>query len=135
MTKLRLLLRERPRGVVYASETEFASSSHEGVQVQLKRCSAGRRVELMERLAAYAAKYEALKASQRMDDKVQAEALRIRMDFEYLDWGLLGISGLLIDGETPDARVLFERGPETLVAEIVGAIRQECEFSEDERKN
>lgn len=133
--KLRLLSREKPEGILYASEVEFSSSSHPGVHVKMRRCSAGRRIELMERLAAHAARYEALKASERMDDQVQAEALRIRMDFEYLDWGLQRVSGLLVDGQAPDATVLFERGPEELVAEIVRAIRQECEFPEDERKN
>jgi hypothetical protein len=89
----------------------------------------------MERLATHASAYEALKASERMDDRVQAEALRLRMDFEYLDWGLARVFGLLIDGEVPDARMLFEKGPERLTQEILCRIREECELSGDERKN
>lgn len=133
--RLRLLSREDPSGVVYASEREFLSASYPGIRFAVKRCSAARRIELIERLAKHASHFEALRASERMDDRVQAEALRIRMDFEYLDWGLLRISGLRIDDETPNAQLLFDRGPESLVAEIVQHIRNECELSENERKN
>lgn len=126
---------EAPDGVLYASEIEVRSSAIPGVRFVLRRCSAARRLQLMERLAQHAAQFEALKASERVDDRVQAEALRLRMDFEYLDWGLARIQGLLVDGEAPDATRLFELGPEALAAEIVASIREECELSETERKN
>lgn len=133
--RLPLRLREEPEALLYASETQHASNSHPGVRFVLRRCSVGRRIALMERLAPHAGRYEALKASERLDDRVQAEALRLRMDFEYLDWGLAHVAGLLVDGEAPDSSALFEHGPEALVDEIVRAIRAECELSGEERKN
>lgn len=133
--RLPLLSPKVPDGLLYASEVEVASARYPGVCFTIRRCSAARRIALIERLAAYASRYEALKASDRMDDRVQAEALRLRMDFEYLDWGLLRLSGMLLDGDAPDAQSLFDRGPELLVAEIIGKIREECELNEGERKN
>lgn len=130
-----LRLREEPSGLLYASETEHTSESHPGVRYVLHRCSLARRIALIERLAGHAARFEALRASERLDDRVQAEALRLRMDFEYLDWGLARVHGLLIDGEAPTVQTMFERGPESLVQEIVARIRAECELSGDERKN
>jgi len=122
-------------GVLYSSETEVASETFPGVRFVLRRCSGARRIALIERLATHASHFEALKASERLDDRVRAEALRLRMDFEYLDWGLSRVSGLMLDGELPDAQMLFDRGPERLVEEIVGKVREECELSEAERKN
>ncbi len=133
--KLALLSRDTPDGVMYASEVEATSRQYPGVRFVLRRCSVARRIALIERLAGHASAYEALKASERMDDRAQAEALRLRMDFEYLDWGLLRVLGLLIDGEAPDAKTLFEKGPEGLTREILSRIREECELTGDERKN
>lgn len=135
MMKLPWLSPETPDGVLYASETELASNSYPGVRFVLRRCSVARRLALIERLAGHASRFEALKASERIDDRAQAEALRLQMDYEYLDWGLLRVSGLLVDGEIPSAQALFDRGPERLVHEIISRIREECELSEDERKN
>jgi hypothetical protein len=129
------LLHDAPDGVLYASEKEVESSSHPGVRFVIRRCSAARRLELIQRLAEHAGEYEALRSTERTDDRLRAEALRLRMDFEYLDWGLARVCGLMVDGEAPDVRRLFERGPEALVREIVGRIREECELSEAERKN
>ncbi|MCW5963465.1 MAG: hypothetical protein KIT83_05455 [Bryobacterales bacterium] len=135
MMKLAWHSPETPDGVLYASETEMASKTYPGVRFVLRRCSVARRIALIERLAGHASRFEALKASERIDDRAQAEALLLRMDFEYLDWGLLRVSGLMVDGELPDARALFDRGPERLVHEVISRIREECELSEAERKN
>ena len=133
--KLRSLLREMESKTFYASEKFFESQQVSGVSFVLRKMSAARRLHLVERLGELASRLEALQASDRMDDRVQAEALRIRMDREYLFWGLKSIEGIEIDGAPADAEILFEQGPEALVAEIVGSIRRECEFSPAERKN
>ena len=70
-----------------------------------------------------------------LDDRVQAEALRIQIDREYLRWGLKELRGLEIDGVPAESESLFERGPEDLMNEIVSRIRAECELSGEERKN
>jgi hypothetical protein len=52
-----------------------------------------------------------------------------------IEWGLVAIEGLRIDGETPTARRLIESGPEKLTAEIAAVIRERCGLTEEERKN
>ena len=52
-----------------------------------------------------------------------------------MEWGLLGIDGLTIDGEAADAASVIERGPEALCREIVHEIRRECGLTDEERKN
>jgi hypothetical protein len=53
----------------------------------------------------------------------------------YLQWGLVRIEGLVIDGEAATAVQLLEKGPEDLASEVVGAIKEQCGLSETERKN
>ena len=53
----------------------------------------------------------------------------------YLQWGLLSIEGLIIDGEPATATRLLEKGPEDLTREVVCAIKEQCGLSEPERKN
>lgn len=129
------LSHDEPDGVLYASEVEVESSVYSGVTFVIRRCSGARRLELMRRLAEHASEYEALRSTERADDRLKAEALRLRMDFEYLDWGLAQVRGLTVDGQCPDAMCLFERGPEGLLREVVSRIREECELNEAERKN
>lgn len=133
--KLRSLLRDMESRTFYASEKYFASESVPGTSFVLRKMSASRRLDLVERLGELAGRLEALRASEKMDERVEAEALRIRMDREYLLWGLKGIDGLEIDGTPADAENLFDKGPEKLVSEIVRCIRLECELSPEERKN
>lgn len=121
--------------ILYASETTFDSTILPPVRYVLYRMSAARRLDLVSRLVELATQLEMLCASEAVDDRVQAEALRIRIDREYLLWGLKELRGLDIDGVPADADSLFERGPEALTKEILGRIRQECELSGEERKN
>ena len=57
------------------------------------------------------------------------------IDAMYLEWGLINVEGLTIDGEPASCGQLLEKGPEGLVREIVSAIRAQCGLSEEERKN
>lgn len=121
--------------VLYASETIFESAVLPPVRFVLRRMSAARRLELLARMQELASQLEMLRASDALDDRVQAEALRIRIDLEYLRWGLKELHGLEIDGIAGETESLFERGPEALLKEIVDRIRAECELSGEERKN
>jgi hypothetical protein len=53
----------------------------------------------------------------------------------YLQWGLVKIDGLVIDGEAASTAQLLEKGPEDLAREVVGAIKEQCGLTEAERKN
>ena len=52
-----------------------------------------------------------------------------------IDWGLVDLKGLRIDGCRACSSELIERGPEELVDEIISAIKAESGLTEDERKN
>lgn len=133
--KFPLLSREKPREVLYASERTVESQASPGVTFTVRRISAASRLDLIGRLGALAAQLEMLRSSELLPDRVQAEALRIQIDREYLFWGLRKLSGLCIDGAAADAELLFASGPEPLVQEIVQCIRKECELDANERKN
>jgi hypothetical protein len=57
------------------------------------------------------------------------------IDRTYLEWGLVDVSGLEIDGETATPELVLLKGPEELCREAVDAIKAECHLTEDERKN
>lgn len=133
--KLPFLSPDPPREILYASERTVASQASPGVTFTLRRISAASRLDLISRLGALAAQLEMLRSSEALADRVQAEALRIQIDREYLFWGLKDVQGLRIDGVSANAELLFASGPESLVQEIVRCIRKECELDADERKN
>lgn len=133
--RFRSLLPNPFRAVLYATELRFQSSTTPGVTFTLRRMSAAGRLDLISRLGSLVSQLEMLRASEDLPDRLQAEALRIQIDREYLLWGLKDLQGLRIDDEAADAMKLFECGPEGLVNEIVQRIRSECELDANARKN
>lgn len=97
--------------------------------------SFGRRLELGRRVRELSQKIEFLEAGTEFRDRVEGSILGAEVDRMYLEWGLLSVKGLRIDGEPATPQSLIERGPEPLAREIVAAIRSECHLSEEERKN
>jgi len=57
------------------------------------------------------------------------------IDRAYLEWGLLAVAGLTIDGEQATPQTLVDKGPLALAAEILSRVKSECGLSEIERKN
>jgi hypothetical protein len=121
--------------VGYRSCVQCASKTVEGVRFTIRRISLARRIELAQAVRDLARELECRRAGDSTDDRVEAAVLSSRIDEVYLRWGLVSVSGFLIDGETPDAEALFGRGPEALVREIVERIKSECGLTGDERKN
>jgi hypothetical protein len=110
------------------------SSTVEGVRFATKRISLGQRIEFARQILELTAKNEFLKAGN-VEEQLEANLADLLVKRLYLEWGLAEISGLRIDGELATPSLLAERGPEYLSDEIIGAIREETELSEDERKN
>ncbi|MGC4052236.1 MAG: hypothetical protein QM757_23110 [Paludibaculum sp.] len=52
----------------------------------------------------------------------------------YVEWGLLTVTGLTIDGAAATVECLVAR-PESLCREIAGCVRQQCHLGGEERKN
>jgi hypothetical protein len=61
--------------------------------------------------------------------------LASEIDKLYLEWGLIRVNGIDLDGEPASKEKLIASGPEDLCREILAAIRRECGLSEEQRKN
>jgi hypothetical protein len=125
-----------PSGVVrYESTVSIASKAAPGVNFTIHRISFGRRMELSRRVREITRKAEFLEASTELHEKIEANILAQEIDAMYLEWGLVRLNGLIIDGESASAARLLEKGPEEVAREIVGAIKEQCGLSTAERKN
>jgi hypothetical protein len=131
MMKLLSLLHKQTN---YESLCWYDSRSLPGVRFAVRKASLLQRIELTSRIKELALNHEFLKAGDIPEqlDATMADLLVRRL---YLEWGLDKISGLRIDGDPATLGSLVERGPETLVEEILAAIKAELDLSEDERKN
>jgi len=121
--------------VSYESVLRSESKIIPGVTFAINRISYGRRMELSRQIRELSQRAEFLNAGDQLQDKIEGSLLAQEIDVMYLRWGLVGIDGLTIDGESATASQLIEKGPEALVREIVSAIREQCGLSEAERKN
>ena len=119
----------------YRSVLTISSKEMPGVTFTVNRLSFGRRMDLSRRAREITRKAEFLEAGTQVEEKIEASLLAQEIDAMYLNWGLVSVSGLTIDGEGATAERLLEKGPDELTREIVIAIKQQCGLSEAERKN
>jgi hypothetical protein len=106
-----------------------------GVEFTILRLSFARRTELARRVLELSRRLEFHESGDDIEDKLQANILACEIDRLYLDWGLVAVHGLTIDGMDPTSEVLAEKGPEDLGREIVTAVKAQCGLTEEERKN
>jgi hypothetical protein len=107
----------------------------DGVRYEIVRVSFGRRIELARRIREIGRKMEYLEAGSDVRETLEATVLAAEIDRAYLEWGLVSVEGLEIDGAAATQETLVDRGPVELAVEILGRIKSECGMSEDERKN
>jgi hypothetical protein len=122
-------------GRSYESSAWFEAESHAGVRYGIARVSFGRRIELARRIREIGRKMEYLEAGSDVREKLEATVLAAEIDRAYLEWGLVALEGLTIDGAEATPQSLIENGPVELATEILGRIKAECGLTEDERKN
>jgi hypothetical protein len=119
----------------YESVAVIESAVRDGVSFRIARMSFGRRVELMRRVRELARRMEFLEAGEDVGGRMDAGLLRAEIDRLFLIWGLIAVSGLVLDGVEATPEMLVERGPEELFREALAAVRRETGLSEAERKN
>ncbi len=119
----------------YASSEWRESESLPGVRYEIVKVSLARRAEITRRVRTLLAEIEYHSAGGGVEDRLAAAEAASRVDRAYVEWGLLGVEGLEIDGEPCGVAALVERGPEELSREVAAAIRRQCRLSEEERKN
>ncbi len=136
--------------VRYESALRVESATTPGVRFTIRKISFGRRTELLRRVRELTRKVEFLEAGQRsrpegratevvfgeaLGERAEAALLGREADRVYLEWGLVSVEGLEIDGEAATLEGLIASGPEPLCDEILRAIQAECGLSAEERKN
>lgn len=119
----------------YPSTVVKQSKTYPGVRYVILRPSLAKRAEITARIRQLLAELEYRAAGQGMEDQLAAAELESRIDAAYIEWGLVQIENLRVDGEACTPQLLIERGPESLAREIAAAIRSECGLSEAEQKN
>jgi hypothetical protein len=121
-------------GVSYSSLSWHESKAIAGVRFAIRRVSLAQRLELNKRVRELTLRYEFLKAGPAAD-QLEATWADLLVRKLYVEWGLAGLEGLLIDGESASVELLIDKGPEELVDEIVSVLQEEIGLSEEERKN
>ena len=121
--------------MIYQSTIKHQAKSIAGVTFTISRMSFGRRVELTRLVRALSTRMDFCEAGDEVGDKLQARLLSGEIDRLYLEWGLVDLSGLELDGLPATPALLVAVGPEELSLEILDSIRSECGLSDEERKN
>jgi hypothetical protein len=124
-----------PSAEKYTSSVWFDSETRAGVRFGILRISFGRRIELARRIREIGRRAEFLEASGDARERLEATVLAAEIDRAYLEWGLIGVEGMEIDGAAATASSAIEAGPAELTAEVLSRIKRECGLTEDERKN
>ena len=119
----------------WESRVWIEAEAVQGVRYEIVRVSFGRRIELARRIREIGRKMEYLQAGNDARETLEATVLSAEIDRAYLEWGLVSVEGLLIDGADATPETVVDRGPVELAMEILGRIKSECGMTEDERKN
>jgi hypothetical protein len=119
----------------YDSARWFDAESAAGVRYAIACLTFGRRLDLARRIREIGRKAEFLAAGADARDKLEAAVVGAEVDRAYLEWGLLAVEGLTIDGEAATPQAVVENGPLNLAMEILSRVKSECGLSEIERKN
>lgn len=121
--------------MTYTSTTKLESQICTGVQFTIRRMTLGRRLEMIRQVRDRAKRLTFHIAGDSLEDSMNTNLLVSEIEELYLEWGLVAIEGLQIDGLTADKHLLVSSGPELLCKEIISAIKAEVFLSEAERKN
>lgn len=131
---LRKKVSEKPPAE-WSSGEWIDSRTLRGVAFRIARVSFLRRIELLKRLRGLFAEFECRTASESDADRVEASRVGMEVQRAYLDWGLLELNGLRIDGAPATKESLLALGPEDLCDEIARAVKERSFLTEAERKN
>jgi hypothetical protein len=119
----------------YESVITHSSKLYPSIRFTVRRMSFARRCELAHRVRELSRKVEFLQAGDSVQDKLEAAVLNSEISSLYLNWGLVSVDGLELDGQPATPELTLACGPEDLCNEIVAAVQTECGLSKEERKN
>ncbi len=110
------------------------SGTIEGVRFAVREPSLANRIELTRQLHDLTLKNEFLAGGKELQ-QLELALAEMLVQKALVEWGLVEVEGLQVDGKRPTTAILIEAGPEKLVAEIAACVRARCGLSEEERKN
>lgn len=129
---MRSILRWRDRDI--ASAAWHDSQILPGVRFQIRKVSLGKRIELAARLRELYLQNQWIGSGGATDDVDTAHAdLLIRR--LYLEWGVIAIKGLRLDGRSASPGSLIESAPEELADEAIELVKAQLGLTDEERKN
>jgi hypothetical protein len=131
MMSFGLLSRKR---VSVTSTRWIESNTLAGVKFSVREPSLAQRIELTRRLHELTLRNDFLRDGSELQ-QLELTLAELLVQKVLIEWGLVAIEGLTIDGRQANPALLIEAGPEELVAEIAAAIKRECGLDEEERKN
>jgi len=127
------------RSVEHASLIWCEAAWRAGVRYAIRRVSFGGRIELARKIREVGRRAEFFAAGAEVNhdakDRMEAAVIGAEVERAYLEWGLIELEGLEIDGEAATAASLIEKGPVELAVEILARIKSECGITDAERKN
>lgn len=123
-----------PNSTDYVSTVWLSSKTTPGVRFGIRRVSLASRIELTRQMRELTLRYEFLKAGDSAD-QLEASLSELLVQRLLIEWGLVEIEGLSINGEPGKLAGLLENGPESLSEEIATAVREQLGLSDEERKN
>jgi len=118
----------------FRSYKDIESKSMPGVTFRIRKMTMGGRIELSLRVRELSQRSEFLQAGGNTD-RIENNMLERALHRIFIEWGLVEVKGLTIEGMNATAFNLPEFGPEDLCDEIVQAIQEEIALSAAERKN
>ena len=119
----------------HQSSEVIASKVRDGVVYRVSLMSFARRLELMKRVRGILPRLECFRAGTSLNDKLEAQMLSAEIDRLYVEWGLLEVQGLEIDGVSATPASLADAGPEELFFEALSYVKKACHLVETEAKN
>jgi len=118
----------------YQSRLWLDSKTFRGVRYAIRRISLGQRIELTRKARELSLQNEFLRAGD-ATDQLEAAFSELLVRRMYLEWGLVSVEGLRIDGRPATPQSIAAHGPEPLADEIIESLRAELGLTEEERKN
>lgn len=112
-----------------------SSNSYPGVSYRVRRASLTGRAELTRRVRGLIEELGCRAAGDSAEDRLAAVQLELEADRIYMEWGVLEIGGLELDGAPATVTGCIAKGPELLCREMAAAVREELALTENERKN
>jgi len=131
---MKFISRWRNAATSYQSLLWLESETIPGVEFSIRKMSLAQRIELSSRIRELTLRNEFLRSGQ-PSGQLEAHLADLLVQKLYVEWAVIDLKGLHIDGHPASLKDLIDHGPEALVREMAESISAHLELSDAERKN